>query len=257
MSSIYFAERGSGIPLVLIHGFCENHEIWNHFSEELSLHFRVIMPDLPGFGKSPLPATPFTIDEVGSEMLRWLDESRITRPVVIGHSLGGYVALAMASQQPESFPGIGLFHSTIFADSLEKKQNRDKVIDFVKRNGVEPFIETFVPGLFYKKDNPHQEEVRRIARQTRADTLVAYAAAMRDRPSRESFLATFRRPILMIAGEQDAIVTYEQSSAQVGLMLFPSFYSLPGTGHMGMFENEPMAAKIVTNYVNLAAGIGD
>ena len=191
MSRIYYQEKGKGHPLVLIHGFCETHEIWDRFADNLSDTFRVLLPDLPGFGKSPLPPTPFTIQDIGLAMLGWMDELHLDRPVVIGHSLGGYVALAMVDVQPGRFPGFGLFHSTAYADSEEKKENRNKVIDFVSRKGVQPFIDTFVPGLFYQKGNPHVMEIHQIASRTPAETLVAYAAAMRDRPSRVALLETF------------------------------------------------------------------
>ena len=254
MSEIHYQEKGAGHPLVLIHGFCETNEIWDRFADKLSDTFRVLLPDLPGFGKSPLPPTPFSIMDIGLAILGWMDELHLDRPVVIGHSLGGYVTLAMADVQPVRFPGFGLFHSTAYADSEEKKENRNKVIDFVSRNGVQPFIDTFVPGLFYQKENPHVTEIHQIASLTPAETLVAYAAAMRDRPARLALLETFPKPILMIAGEHDAIIPYEQSSAQSGLMKFPLFYGLKDAGHMGMFENEPKTIKIVKNFTNFALG---
>ena len=256
MSRIYYREKGSGHPLVLIHGFCETHEIWDGFADNLSDTFRMLLPDLPGFGLSPLPHTPFTIQDIGLSMLGWLDELQLDRPVVIGHSLGGYVTMAMVDVQPDRFPGFGLFHSTAHADSEEKKESRNKVIDFVRRNGVQPFIDSFVPGLFHQKANPHVMEVHQIASRTQAETLVAYMAAMRDRPARLPLLESFPKPILMIAGEHDASIPYDQSSAQSSLMRFPLFYGLKDAGHMGMFENEPKSIKIVRNFTNFALGFG-
>lgn len=237
---------------MLIHGFCETNRIWDRFAENLSNTYRVLLPDLPGFGKSSLPPTPFALTDIGVMLMDWMDQLRIKNPVVIGHSLGGYVTLAMAEEQPNRFPGFGLFHSTAYADSEEKKENRNKIIDFVQRNGVQPFIETFVPELFYQKKNDFMAAVYEIACQTSGQTLVAYSAAMRDRPSRERLLETFPKPILMIAGEQDTIVTYEPSSAQSKLMKFPFFCGLTDVGHMGMFENEPASLKIVKDFMNLA-----
>ena len=256
MNRIYYEEKGNGRPLVLIHGFCETHEIWDHFAENLSGNFRVLLPDLPGFGRSSLPPTPITVRDIGLSMLSWLDELHLEAPVIIGHSLGGYVVLAMANAQPGRFPGFGLFHSTAYADSEEKKESRNKVIDFVGRNGVQPFIDTYVPGLFYQKENPHEAEVHQIASRTAAETLVAYAAAMRDRPSQLALLETFPKPILMIAGQHDAIITYDHSSAQAQLLRIPFFCGLQDTGHMGMFENEPESLKIVKDFTEFALGFG-
>jgi pimeloyl-ACP methyl ester carboxylesterase len=252
MSQVYYKEKGEGHPLVLVHGFCETNRIWDRFSENLADTYRVLLPDLPGFGESPLPSTPFTITDIAVKLLNWMDELQVKNPVVIGHSLGGYVTLAMAEEQPDRFPGFGLFHSTAYADSEEKKENRNKVIDFVQRNGVQPFIETFVPGLFYQKKNSFIAEVYEMASQTSSQTLVAYTATMRDRPSRERLLETYTKPILMIAGEQDTIVAFGPSSAQTNLMKFPFFRGLTDVGHMGMFENEPASLKIVKDFMNFA-----
>jgi pimeloyl-ACP methyl ester carboxylesterase len=252
--SIYHQEKGTGHPLVLIHGFCETHEIWESMGDKLSDTYRVILPDLPGFGKSPLLPTPFTLQDIGLAMLGWLDDLHLDRPVVIGHSLGGYVAMAMVDDEPNRFPGFGLFHSTAYADSKEKKENRNKVIEFVTGNGVQPFVDTFVPGLFYQKENPHVMEIHQMASLTQAETLIAYTAAMRDRPARLTLLETFPKPILMIAGEQDALIPFEQSSEQSSLMKFPLFYGLKDAGHMGMFENEPKSTKIVRNFISFALG---
>jgi len=256
MSPVYHQERGKGHPLILIHGFCETHEIWDGMADKLSDAFRVLLPDLPGFGNSPLPPVPFTVRDIGLAMLGWLDDLQLNRPVVVGHSLGGYVTMAMVDHQPSRFPGFGLFHSTAFADSEEKKENRNKVIEFVSRNGVQPFIDTFVPGLFHQKGNPHVMEIHQIASGTQFETLIAYTTAMRDRPEHLALLETFPKPILVIAGEHDASIPYEQSSAQSSLMKFPLFYGLKDAGHMGMFENEPKSIKIVKDFTNFALGFG-
>lgn len=250
MSQIFHREMGSGKALVLVHGFCETNQIWERFTENLSDQYRVLTPDLPGFGESALPPTPFTIDDIGARLLNWMDQLQLELPVVVGHSLGGYVALAMAARQPDRFPGFGLFHSTSFADSVEKKENRNRVIDFVRRNGVQPYIDTFVPGLFFRKNNPYIGRVHEIASQTPRETLIAYAEAMRDRPSSENIVATFSKPILMIVGEQDTVLPYEPSVLQTNLMQFPFFCGLTGVGHMGMFENEPESLKIVRQFLN-------
>jgi pimeloyl-ACP methyl ester carboxylesterase len=252
MQPVFHQEIGKGHPLILIHGFCETHRIWDRLAEHLSSTFRVILPDLPGFGKSPLPPIPFSITDVSLTMLEWIEGLQIDSPIVIGHSLGGYVVLAMMEKQPQWFPGFGLFHSTAYADPVEKRENRNKVIDFVSRNGVDPFIDTFVPNLFHQQDNPSIGEVHKIASQTSPKTLIAYATAMRDRPARDHVLETFPKPVLMIAGERDKIIPYGDILAQSRRMKFPFFLGLEETGHMGMYENEPAALKAVKEFVNLA-----
>jgi pimeloyl-ACP methyl ester carboxylesterase len=142
MRTLFCEKIGTGSPLVFLHGFCETHQIWDSFIEELTPHFTILLFDLPGFGSSRPLNRQFTIDEVGREVIAELDHLKIDSCVVVGHSLGGYVALAMQSIRPTLFAGIVLFHSTVFADSEEKKLNRDKTIDFVEKYGIAPFVET-------------------------------------------------------------------------------------------------------------------
>jgi pimeloyl-ACP methyl ester carboxylesterase len=133
---IHFFEKGSGQPLVLFHGFCESGRMWNYFAEELSSHFRVIRPDLPGFGDSPIFGDQTTLEEVAVQMEEWMESNHIHHPIVIGHSLGGYVTLALLELMGNRIKAVGLFHSTAFADDEEKKEMRNRTILFLKKTGL-------------------------------------------------------------------------------------------------------------------------
>jgi pimeloyl-ACP methyl ester carboxylesterase len=243
MESIFFKDQGNGFPIVLLHGFCETHQIWDGVASELAKDFRVITPDLPGFGKSQLLLQSFSIDDIGELLAEWLISQAINNPVVIGHSLGGYVALAMAQKRTVSLSGLGLFHSTPLADSEEKKVNRNKTIDFVIQNGIAPFVETFVPGLFYQKENSAIHFVREMALTTPVKTLTGYSKAMRDRPSREDFLKSYTGPFMIGAGVHDSVIPFlllQQASQWVAKTMF---FALENTGHMGMFESQSDTIK--------------
>lgn len=248
--NIYFREQGQGSPIILIHGFCETHEIWSGFDNELAQYGRVISIDLPGFGNSPLPSTPFTIDAIAHIILTWLKESQVKDPVLVGHSLGGYVVLAMAALDPQYCQQLVLFHSSIYADTEEKKANRDKVIDFVTNNGVAPFIQTFVPSLFYNKVHPELEWVRSISATTSLKTLVEYTRAMRDRPSREEFFKIYQGNSLIIAGEKDEIIPLEVSKKMSSTGLKSDFLCLKDTGHMGMIEAKPLSLEKIRSIIS-------
>jgi pimeloyl-ACP methyl ester carboxylesterase len=237
MNSIHYEEHGEGPVLILIHGFCESQEIWNNLTPDLSSAFRVITIDLPGFGETPILKPTFTLKAVASEVLELLKSLNIQKCVVIGHSLGGYIALAIAEQRPDLIKGLCLFHSTASSDSEEKKLNRDKVIAFIEKNGVHPFIETFVPGLFYNKSQLNLEIVHKIASKTSKNTIISYSRAMRDRPNMISFLASFSNKILFIAGENDTIISKSALEEQAKLIPNGKLIILAETGHMGMYED--------------------
>lgn len=248
MIPISFRESGEGLPLVLIHGFCESARIWDEFVPLLGAGLKVYAIDLPGFGNSPLPVGEFKIEDVAEEIYQWMSAHALKKPVVIGHSLGGYVALALANAHRDAISGLGLFHSTATADSEEKRQNRDKVIAFVTQNGVKPFIETYVPGLFYDKKGRGIEKTYRIAYQTDKGALIGYSRAMRDRKAHLDLLKEFVSPVLLLGGQFDTVIPLDQLEMQSKLLKKGTFSVLAHTAHMGLFEAPQDSATIVAQF---------
>ncbi len=249
MSSLYFHEDGDGVPLVFLHGFCETHEIWNEFVRPLATHFHIFTLDLPGFGKSKILPAPFSIDQVADSVANWLIENKIPKSIVIGHSLGGYVTLALAERHAELLTGFGLFHSTSFADTDEKIENRNRVIEFVRKNGVPSYIDTFIPGLFFDKANKAIKEVHRIAVQTKVATLVGYSQAMRDRPDRSFILGNHKIPKFLIAGTEDTLIPIASSRKMAEIGQNCRFYELKEVAHMGIFEAESECQNLISESV--------
>ena len=249
MKEIFFRKSGKGKPVLLVHGFCETHEIWNGFAEKLGESFEVFVIDLPGFGESPLPATPFSVHEVAEKLLSWIDQENIRLPLLVGHSLGGYVALSMAGQSQQKISGLCLFHSTPYPDNDDRKSNRNRVIEFVKKNGVDLFIDTYVPGLFYNKKHPAIPQVYKIARKTSEKTLLAYTSAMRDRPSSIDFLKEFEKPLLIIAGDNDSIISVDTTLEFSRIAKASEVHILENAGHMGMLERPDEARRILSDFI--------
>ena len=251
---IYFFEKGQGQPVVLIHGFCEISEMWRDFAEELSSDFRVICPDLPGSGKSPIASDQITLEEVAFQLEEWMAENQISNPIVIGHSLGGYLTLALLELMGKRLKAVGLFHSTAFPDDQEKKEMRDRTVIFLMKNGVDKFVTTFVPQLFSES---RREELRtqidlsvEQAKESTVEGLIAFTRAMRDRKDRLEILEQFSGPKLLIAGTHDGAVKIEASRAQKDV--FTDYYELEETGHMGMVERKTETLEIVRNFCTKA-----
>lgn len=251
MSEISHQESGKGTPIVLLHGFCETSQIWDEFVPRLSDNFKVLCPDLPGFGKSKMPSVPFSINDVAAQVASWIHDMDLRKPVIIGHSLGGYVALAIANKNENTLGGIGLFHSTALPDNEEKKANRNKVIEFVNRNGVQAYIDTFVSGLFYSKDSPEVKKAHAILSQARQEALTGYVAAMRDRADQTVLIARFTRPILFLCGANDELIPVESIQKQAKMAQKAILKILPETGHMGMLEAPAKSAREVAQFVSL------
>lgn len=250
MSSLSFNKYGKGKAILFLHGFPMNQTIWDDFVPLLSDRYKVITADLPGFGKSPLPEPPFTIDQIADLVLDWLSSENILGSTLIGHSLGGYVALAMAKKRPELFSGLVLFHSTAFADSDDKKESRLKVVDFITNNGVLAFTSNFIPPLFADQTHKAIRRVREIAIQSSHETVVAYTMAMRNRPDRMSVLKELTMPILFISGEADLGISVDSIFRQAEECHLPQVLILKQVAHMGMLENPEASARIIRSFVN-------
>ncbi|MEQ8243835.1 alpha/beta hydrolase [Fulvivirga sp.] len=253
MSSIYSEVRGEGNPVILIHGFCETLAIWKPLLNKLVFSHKVITLDLPGFGKSPLPKTPFSIADIAEEVYQWMKENQLLNSVIIGHSLGGYVSLALTEKYPDSIKGFGLFHSTAFADDDEKKHSRNKTIAFVRKRGVKVFADSFVSQLIFVKNRDRLDKeisvITSDAANTNQESLVAYMEAMRDRPDRTGVLKSFDKPVLFIAGDQDTSVPFDKSQAQFGLIKNPHLKVLKDVGHMGMYEATSESFEVISKYL--------
>jgi pimeloyl-ACP methyl ester carboxylesterase len=246
MSELNIEQTGKGNTIILIHGFPMNSTVWDSFSLGLSKDFRVVTIDLPGFGKSPaLKKYPFSIDDVAEAMLELLADKKIKNSVLIGHSLGGYVALSMVKKMPELFSGLGLFHSTAYADSAEKKQSRTKVLDFIDNNGVETFTTNFIAPLFADQNHHAIEKIREIARASSTEAVKGFTIAMRDREDLTDVIKNFIKPILFIAGEKDGGIPADTVVKQSTLSTHSEVHVLEGVAHMGMFENPLETTRII------------
>lgn len=245
MAELSFNAYGSGHTILLVHGFCESKDIWMGFAEALAEDFSVLCVDLPGCGESMPMRSGFSIADVAAA----LHESLMTRVkapvVVVGHSMGGYVSLAMAERFPGSMAGLVLFHSTARPDSDDKKINRDRVIRFIRKQGVPAFVRSFVPTLFADPSAEGVQDAVRVGIQASIDTLVNYTAAMRDRPGRLSILKALQDRMMIIGGEYDPVVTPESIEEQTRPYPGIERHILPGIAHMGMLESRPESLGII------------
>jgi len=256
MSSISFFEKGNGQAVILIHGFCETNELWNYFATHLSKDFRVICPNLPGCGDTLLAGDDISMEKIAVELEAWMEENHIDNPIIIGHSLGGYVTLALLELMDRKLKAVGLFHSTAFADDDSKKGLRDRTVIFLKKNGVGTFVTSFIPPLF--SDNQREEFKDEIAlaiaqaKNCSLNGLVALTKAMRDRNDRFEVLKEYSGPKLMIAGIEDGAIKIELSRLQKNA--FTDYFELENTGHMGMIEQKEKTLEIVREFCKKATG---
>lgn len=242
--SVNYQIQGHGKCLVLLHGFLESLEIWNDFSSTLSHEFKVLVIDMPGHGKSECIAEVHTMELMADVVKAVLEHLNIQECVMIGHSMGGYVASAFASKYPEYLHGLGLFHSSVYADSPEARQNRERTIELVNSDRI-GFIRNFIPGLF--APNNRQTYIREIemlqglASTISKTSIIAALAGMKERKDHQRTIAVIDIPVLFILGKEDQRIPVDSAMEMIALPKHSDILILGNVGHMGYTE-----AKTVT-----------
>ncbi len=254
MSTIFHKMYGGGYPLIFLHGFCETHFVWHTLIDDLQENFQVITLDLPGFGNSPILEEGFSIDDVAWAVKEKLDELGVKQCIMIGHSLGGYVTMSFVRQFPDQVDGFCLFNSTVFEDTPDKKENRNKLIDLINRSGTAGFIQSFIPSLFFENRlsefSTVIEELKSDCENVHPKAVTGYAAAMRDRNDEKQTLLTNKEKALIIAGKEDKNVPEKVSLEMGSIIGMDNFHLLEKTAHMAMFENQDLTISLIQNFAD-------
>lgn len=247
---IFSRMRGKGRPLLFLHGFPMHQGIWDPFTDAFITDHTVVTIDLPGFGKSEIIPGPFTLDNVAAEINSFIDTHKLHQPVLVGHSLGGYVVLAMIARRPELAAGVVLFHSTASADSAERKESRNKVIEFVNAKGAKEFTTNFIAPLFADQQHPAIERVKQIAATTAKDTVLHYTRAMRDRQDHVKTIKGHEKPTLFLMGAKDQAIPLASVQQQVGDCKTCEISVMDNVAHMGMLEDPTHAAGKIRDFLS-------
>lgn len=251
---------GTGKPVVLVHGFGEDGTIWNVLIDHLKSHFKCIIPDIPGSGRSQVKKGEWSMEAFAESVRAIIIHEEISSAVLIGHSMGGYISLAFAERYPELLEAFGLFHSSAFADNDEKKATRRRGIEFIQEHGAAKFLEQTTSKLFsddFKTKNQQiiKEIIDRFTNFPDA-SLVHYYEAMMQRPDRTQVLRSFPRPILFVLGEQDTAIPLSDGLNQCHMPGLSYIHILRNSGHMGMIEETEKSGKILIKFLQ-ELGIGD
>ena len=249
---ISYSINGSGRPVVLIHGFGEEANVWKYQAELMQKKFKLIIPDLPGSGSSEM-ITDMSMSGQAEVIRSILQAEKIDTCIMIGHSMGGYITLAFAEKYPKQLTGFGLFHSSGYADNEEKKEAREKGIEFITRNGAFEFLKTATPKLFAlatRDERPQLIEEQIASLHNFSDaSLVSYYKAMMKRPDRTEVLRKATVPVLFIIGKYDSAVLMEDVLKQCRLSKKSYIHILRKSGHMGMLEEKEESYRILEEYL--------
>ena len=246
--------RGSGLPVMLVHGFTEDRKIWNPLLTGIENKYKWILADLPGSGESPFNKSFSQLKDFAGALHAIMEFENIPELVLIGHSMGGYISLAFAEKYPEKISALGLFHSSSYKDSADKKESREKSIRFIQNHDPALFVEQSIPGLFSESfKSEHPEEIRKLTDRYAnfsRESLVQYLDAMKNRPATTGVLKSITKPVLFIMGEEDKAVPIKDALEQCHLPRISYIHVLTRAAHMGMIEQTNLCNSFVDRFLS-------
>lgn len=233
--------------VILLHGFGETSAVWQTFTPILTPDNEYITLDY----------SRFSFCQTMEEYADWVHSEVLEREIhfftLIGHSMGGYIALAYAKKYGDFIAGLGLFHSTAYADTTEKKQARDKTVKFLENHGTATFIEDFLPKMYHetflRKNASYIKRHLADNKQIPTEALQTASLAMKNRVDTTEVLKKADYPVLCIIGKADKFIDYQDSLSLITFMQKPYVLILDDVAHAGMHEAPQVCAEVVNSFL--------
>jgi 3-oxoadipate enol-lactonase len=246
---LFFEEYGGGIPVIFIHGFPLDHTIWDPMIPILKDKMQMILPDMRGFGRSPVPDGVYSMRLMAEDVLLLLNQLKIDRAVLVGHSMGGYVSLAFTHAYPNRVAGLALCSSQAAADSPEKRQGRYQTAEEITRRGIKALTEKMANKLTNRPELVSQLE--KLIMKAQPKGLVGALKGMAERQDALNWLSDINIPAVVIAGEVDSFISMDRSQTMAQLLGKGWLVKLPDVGHMPMLEAPQQSADAILQVVDL------
>lgn len=243
--NIAYVRRGQGRPLVLLHGYPLDHRIWDTTAERLDSDFDIVLPDLRGFGDSRAEGADFSMTTYAEDLKDLLNHAGLEQAVVVGHSMGGYIALAFAGAYPDWIAGLGLVASQTAADTPERREGRLATASEVLEAGVGSVAETMATRLCADPDI--QVALRDLIMAQRPPGLAGALRAMAGRFDSMEVLRSLKVPVAIVHGQADALIPVERAREMKGAVPSAHYLELAGAGHMPMVEDPERTAAALRN----------
>jgi len=239
--SLAYERRGRGAPLVLIHGYPLDHSIWNEVTHLLEDDFDLILPDVRGFGASSTAGDVYTVLDMARDIVELLDHLKIEKSALAGHSMGGYIALALAKHFPSRVSGLALVASQTLADTLERKDGRYKTAKEVREKGVGVVAEAMTDKL--SSIQTVRDFVHPLIERQSIAGIAGALHAMAEREDTTSLFSLLRLPLVLLHGDADALIPIDRARELKSLLPFSHLVEIQGGGHMPMLEASQVTAE--------------
>lgn len=251
---IAYDDTGKGTPVVFLHGFPHNRELWAPQLSALDEHARCIAPDLRGFGESGAgEGEPFSMDRYADDVADLLHVLRIPKAVICGLSMGGYVAFAFVRRHRDRLRGLVLVDTKAGADSEEAREKRRAMIDLARQKGSDAVADSMIGGMVGKSTREKNPEivdaVHRLLASAPVEGIVGALQAMMDRPDSTDTLATIDVPTLIVVGEEDILTPPKEARAMHEAIRGSTLQEIAGAGHVSNLERPATFNRLMTEYL--------
>jgi 3-oxoadipate enol-lactonase len=256
--ALTYIDSGRGIPLLFVHGFPFDHSMWQMQIEGLSDRYRVIAPDLRGFGGSQASEGIATMEQMADDLAALLDALSIREPIVIcGLSMGGYIALEFWRKHADRLKALILCDTRAAADKPEVAANRLAMADCVLTEGPKPLVDSMLPKVFSLKtvaDRPWLvEEMERAMLRTDPRGIAAAARGMAQRRDFTDELKNIRCPTLVLVGSDDALSPPHEMQTMAAAIPLAQSNIVPAAGHLAPYEQPYAANATIVSFIDSLA----
>ncbi len=250
--NIFFESKGKGKSLILLHGFLHSSAMWEDYSKEWQKEFQIVSIDLPGHGKSGI-VKDISIAEMAEIVNLILEKLSIKTCTIIGHSMGGYTALAFAELFPNKLNKLILLHSSAYADTVEVKKKRNLWLKIIDKHPA-MFVRNVTEFLYSKANllkfkNIVEKDIEE-AKEVGYAGYVEAIKAMRDRPDRTKLLLS-EISTYIIAGKYDKVIEKEVSEKQISSLQNGKGSFLENASHMGFVEDAENCFQMLNEFIKI------
>lgn len=233
-----YVDVGEGLPLLFIHGFPLSSAAWRDQIETLQSSYRVIVPDLTGFGESEPPVGAVSMEQYATDLHELINHLSIDASVVVGHSMGGYIALAFARKFPKAVKGLVLVGTKSGADTPEAAKGRRDTANKVTADGTQIVIDQMLPKFFSLGHSNAEmtNHVQKIMAAASSEGVAGALLGMAGRPDSTPLLNIITAPTLVVAGVDDQVISAMESKKLADAIPNAKLELIPGAGHLVALE---------------------
>jgi len=239
-------------PIIFIHGFPFDHNMWNNQAEALSSNYFCVSYDIRGLGESSVGDGQYTMEMLADDLLDIIEKEKLYKPVLCGLSMGGYIAQRAVEKSESLFSALILCDTKSAADNNDAKIKRAEGIKKINELGLKKFVEGFIPNCFNEESisKPFYKETLKRSLNFSPTGVKGCLLAMAGRTDTSEFLSEIKIPVLVICGERDKLTPLHIMEEMADLIADCEFHIIPGAGHITPLENSGMVNKIIKDFLS-------